>query len=307
MNTESLITELEIATEFTDAMQARDVPEKFFYWQPLAVQAWTALARDPAYDGMRRAWAAAALKTVPIVEHFGPKMSVVSLGAGDGSKDRLVIEALRGTARDVKYFPVDASQALLEIACSAAEDAEIEALGIKADISSPMHLLLASDAAESPRLFLMSGNTLGAFDPLDQIRHVAQCMKPGDRLVIDAELYPENTEVDDNQPLRTFAFAPLASVGVVPDDGELRFEWKRDERRRGLHLLARHFRAGRDLRITALPEELVIARGERIALNFQYMFTPEAFTALLTEHARLRILDQTSSTDGRLLIALCGR
>jgi len=55
---------------------------------------------------------------------------------------------------------VDASQALLEMACAGAEDDDCEALGIKADISSPMHLLLAADVSEAPRLFLMVGNTL---------------------------------------------------------------------------------------------------------------------------------------------------
>ena len=38
MNIEVLLTEAEIADEFAEAMEARDVPEKFFYWTPLSVR-----------------------------------------------------------------------------------------------------------------------------------------------------------------------------------------------------------------------------------------------------------------------------
>ena len=55
--------------------------------------------------------------------------------------------ALAAAGRDVKYYPVDASQQLLETACAGAEDDEIEALGIKADISSPMHMVLAPSSS----------------------------------------------------------------------------------------------------------------------------------------------------------------
>ena len=76
------------------------------------------------------------------------------------------------------YFPVDASQTMLEMACAGADDDDIETVGIKADISSPVHLVYAADAAEPPRLFIISGNTMGSFDPLAEIRYIAQCMKP---------------------------------------------------------------------------------------------------------------------------------
>ncbi len=92
-----------------------------------------------------------------------------------------MLKALRAAGREVKYYPVDASQTMLEIACAGAEDDDCEALGIKADISSPVHLLLAADVSEAPRLFLMCGNTLAGFDPIDQLRHAAECMHKGDR------------------------------------------------------------------------------------------------------------------------------
>ena len=40
----------------------------------------------------------------------------------DTTRDRILLRALKNAGKDVKYFPVDASQTLLEAASSGAED-----------------------------------------------------------------------------------------------------------------------------------------------------------------------------------------
>ncbi|HWB97528.1 MAG TPA: L-histidine N(alpha)-methyltransferase [Bryobacteraceae bacterium] len=306
MKIEVVLTESEIAQEFTESLEARDLPEKCFYWFPHSVDGWLALARDPMYEGLRQLWNAVPEIAKSSLEHLGPIAPVISFGAGDGSKDRPLLDALRASGRDREYFPIDASQSLLELACAAAEDADIETTGIKADISSPVHLVFASDAAESPKVFLMSGNSLGSFDPLEQIRHLAQCLQEGDRLIVDAEINDEGTIARHQQPaVERFAFAPLGSIGISPEDGEVKFDQKRDERRQGLFQTRRHFRALRDL--PAVASGVAIARGERIAMNFQYTYTADAFRWLLAEHARLKILQESASADGRFRVAVCAR
>src|SRR6266566_4116786 len=109
MNIEVLLTEAEIADEFAEAMEARDLPEKFFYWTPLSVRAWKELARN-ANDSLQQTWEALAAKAVDLTKSFGERVPVISFGAGDGTKDRLILKALRAAGREVKYFPVDASQ-----------------------------------------------------------------------------------------------------------------------------------------------------------------------------------------------------
>jgi hypothetical protein len=308
MKIEILLTETEIAQEFSESMEARDIPEKFFYWFPLSAQAWLSLARDPAYEDLRQCWELIAQRIDRVVKQFDGAVPTISFGAGDGLVDRLVLAALQKDKREVPYFPVDASQALLESACSAAEDQEIETLGIKADISSPVHLVLASDASESPKLFMVAGNTMGAFDPLDQIRHIAACMHEGDRLILDAEMHDDNAlERTGSKAMQNFAFAPLASIGITHEDGEVSFECKRDERHEGLYLVARRFRADRDLRATVSGKEIVMQRGERLAMNFHYLYTRQSFRWLLEEHGGLEILDEVVSPDGRFVVAVCSR
>src|SRR5579871_5289543 len=218
MKIEVVLTEAEIVQELSEALEARDLPEKFFYWSPLAVNAWMARSADAGFGGLRQAWEKLAAKAAWLLEPFGPPIQIISLGAGDGSTDRILLEAVRQSGREQKYFPVDASQSLLEMACAGAEDLDIETNGIKADISSPMHLVFASDAAESPKLLVLSGNTLGGFDPLDHLKQVAQCLHGEDRLIVDAEMYQTNGSAPAGDSLRHFAFAPLAALGIAADD-----------------------------------------------------------------------------------------
>lgn len=308
MNIEILLTEAEIAQEFKESMEARDLPEKFFYWFPLSVRAWRELAADGSFQGLRHTWDAVSAKIPELVKHFPAAVPVVSYGAGDGGCDRLLLQSLKRAGRDVRYFPVDASQTLLEIACAAAEDDEVEVTGIKADISSPVHLVLAADAAESPKLFLMGGTTLSGFDPLEQIKQIAQQLHEGDRLVLDAELFRDDSIAFSRHPrYLSFTFAPLASIGVTEEDGEVKFEINRDERHAGLHMITKRFHARKDLRISVSGSEIQMARGERIFMNFRYLFTPEAFRWLLEKKGGLKILEEVISPDGCFLTAVCSK
>jgi uncharacterized SAM-dependent methyltransferase len=302
MNIEVLLTETEIADELVESIEARDLPEKFFYWTPLSIQSWKALSTR-SEEAMRETWEGLAAKAADLTRAFIGTIPVISLGAGEGLKDREVLKALKTAGREAKYFPVDASQSLLEMACAGAEDDDCEALGIKADISSPMHLMLAADVSEAPRLYLMVGNTLGGFDPLDQIKHVATCVHKGDILIIDANIHAGAIEPSEEQ--KRFVFSPLAAAGVLPDDGALEFVAKPDDRLDGLHIVTRRFQAARDLTLRVAARDIPLARGERILLNFRYLFSQEAFRWLLTEHAGLRVVTEILSADGRFVTAVC--
>ena len=303
MKVEVLLTEAEIAHEFAESMQARDLPEKFFYWLPLSATAWLGNSAEAA-----NTWGVIGERITDITSHIEKTVPVISYGAGDGKRDMALLNKLARGGKDIQYFPVDASQTLLEMACAAAEDVDIEVTGIKADISSRMHLLLAADAAESPRLFLMAGNTLGGFDPLEQIKIIAESLRAGDRLVIDGALVNDNAlAAASSEAGRQFAFAPLSSIGVKEEEGELKFDQKSDARHEGLHLITKYFHALQDLRVTISGQEFTLARGERIFLNFRYLFTPEAFEWLLVEHGGLKILGREKNDAAGVITAVCSR
>ena len=308
MKIEVVLTEVDIAQEFTEAVQARDVPEKFFFWSPHSARAWLSLSDNPVlYGGLAGTWGSLAADARTLARNFSGRVPVISFGSGDGARDRMLMEGLKQAGAECHYFPVDASQSLLELACAGADDDDFETTGIKADISSPVHLVYAADAAEPPRLFISSGNTLGGFDPLAEIRYYAQCLRGGDYLIVDGEIYDENETMNrrENPAVRRFLAALLTGIGITPDDGEIRFDHKVDERHQGLHLITRSFRAGDDLSASAGGEQVPLERGERIGLNFQYVYSADSFRWLLREQGGLAIEKEYLSPDGRFLTALC--
>ena len=129
-------------------------------------------------------------------------------------------------------------------------------------------------------------------------------MKKGDLLIVDCRLHPSG-EVEPSEEKKRFVFAPLATMGVRPEDGDLEFSEKPDDRLEGLHILTRRFQASRDLELMAASRPLNLVRGERILLNFQYVCTAEAFRWLITEHAGLRIVGEIPSQDEQFLTAAC--
>ena len=108
MKIETLLTEAEISDEFAEAMEARDIPEKFFYWHPLAVRAWLALAQGIAYESRLDSWNLLVEDIDSISSHLESEAAMISLGAGDGAQDVALLKALKNVNVDVDYFPVDA-------------------------------------------------------------------------------------------------------------------------------------------------------------------------------------------------------
>ena len=152
MKVDVVLTEADIAQEFAEALEGRDLPEKFFYWFPRSAHAWAALTSDTAlYGGLWETWHEIARDAPALAKHIAGHVPVISFGAGDGARDRLLLEALKAAGRECVYSPVDASISILEMACAGGDDQDIETLGIKADISSPVHLVYAADAAEAMR------------------------------------------------------------------------------------------------------------------------------------------------------------
>jgi uncharacterized SAM-dependent methyltransferase len=306
----ALLTENALADEFVSAFHARRLPEKFFYWFPLSVRAWLALCSDGAYRNFVRSRSLIAGSGAELASLFpAAPLEVMSLGAGQGDKDLLLLQALRARGARAAYVPVDTSQALLEMACAGALAAGFPAQGIKADFTNPTHLAaLAAEPETPPRLMLLLGNTLGAFDPIAEAGELTRLLRPGDALLVDGEIYAGDATVAgyDNPLNRRFAWAPLNAVGIRESDGELVFAAADDSRLPGLHLIPKYFEAGRDVEARIGGEALRLARGERLAMNHSYKYAAESFLRILSD-AGLAASWQGRSDDDRFLMVLAVR
>jgi uncharacterized SAM-dependent methyltransferase len=305
----ALLTENALADEFVSSFKGRRLAEKFFYWFPLSVRAWLALCSDGAYRNFVRSRSLIARSAGELAGLLAPgPLEVLSLGSGQGDKDLILLQALGRHGARVSYVPVDTSQALLEMACGGALAAGLPAHGIKADFANPNHLpALAAEPETARRLVMLVGNTLGAFDPIAQARDLARLLRPGDLLLVDGELYAGETTLAgyDNPLNRRFAWAPLHAVGIRDEDGELVFEAQDDTRLPGLHLIPKHFRAGRPVEALLGGEALRLERGDRLDMNHSYKYAADSFIRILSD-AGLTARWQARSDDERFLMVLAG-
>ncbi|MDH4066000.1 MAG: L-histidine N(alpha)-methyltransferase [Acidobacteriota bacterium] len=308
LTTTVLLTEDQLAGDFLAALERRELPEKYFYWFPTSVRAWLSLCGDGAYRNYVRSHTLLQSRAPGVVAHL-PRgaITVISLGAGQGTKDLLVLDALRASGRDPQYVPVDASQSLLEMACAAALEAGVPCLGIKADMADARHLAAVRDLApRAPRLVMLIGNTLGAFDPLQMAGELERLLGPEDHLLVDGEIFSETGTLAgyDNPLNRQFAFGPLRGLGLVePEDGVLQFETSESDEHPGLYRVSKHFVPARDLTLSVAGETVRWAAGQRVEMNWSGKFSRETFLAILTE-AGLAPVVQEVSADERFVMVL---
>src|ERR1044071_8102489 len=96
MRVEVVLTEADIAQEFAEAVEARDRPEKFFFWSTGSAAEWAGLSQEAElYGGLWETWKEISAGAPELGKHFGGRVRVISFGAGDGSRDRLLMGALK--------------------------------------------------------------------------------------------------------------------------------------------------------------------------------------------------------------------
>ena len=303
-----LLSEDQIAQEFMDALERHDLPEKFFYWFPLSIRAWINLCGDGAYRNYVRSHSVLQNHAAEIVSMLPSEpIELISLGAGQGTKDFLIMEHLQKQGKYLNYRPVDASQGLLEIACQSAKDKNFACRGLKADLNNDSHLTeMQAILDEKPRLITMLGNTLGAFDPMKFASKLDNIMRPQDFLILDGELFNQTDTLAgyDNPINRQFAFGPLSSVGLSePNDGRLHIKTDVDNRQAGLYRIRKHFQASRDLKIMLAGETVQILSDTNIEMSWSYKYDRDALTGLITSSG-MQLAAEYLSTDKRFLTLL---
>lgn len=295
------LQEQEIARDLGQAFARRFLDERFFYWLPSSVQAWVELCSAPEYRNANRA--------LKLLEEAGPTLperwpgmnALCGVGCGEGSKDRVILDAYATAGFPLGYVAADFSQALIELALESAAPAARALRGVKLDVMRDPHL--ATLAAEGPSIYAVLGNTLGAFDPAKFPGRLRRILKPTDRVLFDGELFAgdETLRGYDNPANRRFAFAPLAGLGLTEKDGELRFELAPGVG--GLHEVSKHFVARRALEVHIGGTAISIAAGEKLRMSSSIKYADEAVLHSAIEAGGFHVERTWKSPDGRFVLA----
>jgi uncharacterized SAM-dependent methyltransferase len=297
---EILLGEQEIARDVAQAFARRFLDERFFYWLPSSVEAWVGLCSAPEYRNADRALKLLEEAAPEAARRWPGMKTLCGVGCGEGSKDRVLLEAWAAAGAPLAYLAADFSQALIELALESAAPAARALRGLKLDVLRDEHL--AALAAAEPCLYAVLGNTLGAFNPAAFPTRLRRILKPDDRVLFDGELFAgeETLRGYDNPSNRRFAFAPLAGLGLTDEDGELRFELTPG--RDGLHEVSKHFVARRDLRLHIGGATLPIAAGEKLRMSSSLKYAGEHALRSRVEAGGFRVEQSWRSPDGNFLL-----
>jgi L-histidine N-alpha-methyltransferase len=169
---------------------------KYFY-DARGSELFEAITRQPEYYVTRTETALLRAVLPELARTLGPRLHVVELGTGSGTKTRLLLAALD---RPVAYTAIEISEeALVEAADGLSRDfPEIEILPVCADFTQPVPLPEAERAAMRTLVFF-PGSTLGNFyedEAVELLSSMRQTMGPEGRALIGIDLVKDAATIE---------------------------------------------------------------------------------------------------------------
>ncbi len=307
LQTTALLQEREILDRTRKAFRDRQLPEEVFYWFPASVAAWTELCRSTEYRNANRAIEVLQSASLEIAEKMSGAHALCGLGCGEGTKDAILLQSINKVAkRPVRYVGADFSQALLELALEEAGRQGSPGSGFKCDLGNEQHLASVCAGAtahdDSPVIFTVLGNTLGAFGAQTFPSLLRRQIRSKDWFVFDGEIFSDETLGGyDNPTNRRFAWGPLSGVGITEDDGKLEFATALASD--GLFAVTKHFVATRDIRVNLGGEMIAIASGEKLRMSSSIKYQGESVLLKCVSRAGFQIESKWKSKDRRFVLA----
>jgi hypothetical protein len=232
-----------------DLRAARMLSTLYSYIAESGFRHWIDLTNDPQYsfyrESLRFFTTSAEDVAREITRSIGTKaVDFISLGPGDGRKDRELLTALllRTRVADLYYYPVDVNSNMIAAAARAILTDEIlranlRIKGIATDFTRLAMFKPIYQFRAVPNVISLLGNTLGNMDNerrfLDQLFESA--MLEGDILLLEVKTRPapgrqqilssdaSRDALGNIELNKRFDFGPLEIIGVAFDDSMLSY------------------------------------------------------------------------------------
>ena len=308
-----------VRLDLLESLRLRKINHKFHYDSLKQTQKWLALHQvyapsrtDPDCAGVYQQSFAA------VARHLAPgSVHLIGLGCGGGQKDTTLLRLLRNSNRELFYTPSDVSVAMVLVARQAALAVvrESNCFPLVCDLATAQALPELLDKVgpgsrsvkgfqptEVPaveRLFTFFG-MMPNFEPEIILPRLASVMRPGDHLLLSANLAPGRDysagvervlPLYDNDLTRDWLMMFLLDLGIERMDGELRFAIEDQSAPVQLKRIAAHFHFIRDRLIEVDSQRFQFSPGESIRLFFSYRHTPAHVRSLLDQYG-LKVFDE---------------
>ena len=289
MNKVELRKPAEIEEYLRRNLEQRKLPDCFLYVGNGGAENWLDLERSDGFQVASRLTQLLETHASTIADLMPVDGDLVSIGVGDGQKERLLLEALLPDWR-AQYVAVDVSSNLVDAALNTVADFDIDAQGVVAFCEDLPEL---HDFWHSPVTLCLLGNNFCNYHPDDLLERVSAELSPEDLFLFDAHLRPQIPDGEEEWHRRVedaygsernarFNIWPLVEHGMAPEACRFDIGLVRAETPMGMT-----YRTQKSIHVLK-PGKLVfndgdfqLDAGEEVEMGFTYKYTFEHLRGLL--------------------------
>src|SRR5262245_20433880 len=286
ITTRSLIAEFASDVRRDLALDPKQLQSKYLY-DALGSSLFEAICRLPSYPITRAEHRLLVGHAADVVEALGaPRATIVELGCGSGEKLVVLAEAMHQAGGSARVHLIDvSSQALEQTEQRLNGLRHFSVVGHQFTYEEGLRRAAAARDDDRPMLVLLLGSNIGNFDApaaLDFLRRIRLALRPGDLLLLGADLVKPERELllAYADPLGvTAAFNKNLLVRINRElNGDFHLDlfehvaiWNTVEQRIEMHLESRRDQV---VHIPAARTVVSFARGERIWTESSYKYEP---------------------------------
>jgi uncharacterized SAM-dependent methyltransferase len=296
-----IIREEDIEKKLHESLKKHELPDYLLYAGTYGAKNWLKLAGSEAFPVARQLKALLEKNIASIVRFIPTGMSLVSVGVGSGDKEKILLEEMvnknltEETASgrvSIRYYPIDISSQLVDIALEKVRDLHVEKKGIVGCIEEAA---LLKEHWRLPVLFCLLGNTFCNYEPEFILKLVYENLEQGDLFLFDASLLPIQGSGEEARSARKsvlgtyasrenalFNMYPLLYYGMDPEDFDFELLLGLVDSRIGaVYRTRKSLNILKDSQINTKTETIYFKEGDVIRMGFTYKYTLEQITAFL--------------------------
>jgi uncharacterized SAM-dependent methyltransferase len=283
-----LITKEDLDAKFITCLKQRWMPDYFLYLGKTGVKNWLDLEKSPEFTIASGLTGLLCSNVQKLVDFLPPLIDIVSIGVGDGSKEKLILEEVI-KQRKARYFPVDISSPMVDEAFKKAANVGIEITGIVAFFEDLTHI---KKYWKSPIILCMLGNNICNYHPDDLLSLICKELEKGDYFLFDCHLF--SSQQDRGAHWRKtfskayhselniqFNLGPLIERGIDREDCSFKLDLINVKTPFGeTYRTEKFIEILKNSKIAVGDSEITLHAGDVINMGFTYKYT----AAQIEEH-----------------------
>ena len=287
-----LISRDELEARLQACLEQRQMPDYFLYLGDSGVKSWLTLSSSHEFPIAARLTELLRQSLPSIVRHLTARLDIVSIGVGNGEKERILLEAL-GPWCTPTYYAVDVSSEMVDAALNTVADMDVTKTGLVALFDD---LELLRQFWRPPVLLCLLGNNFCNYEPDDALEIVYQQLESDDLFLFDCHLLPNRRESkmlgieQVEQAYRSksnihFNIDPLVRRGLNLNNCVFHLDLLPTETSVGtVYRTSKWLHFLKDSVISCGPNKVTLSAGDTVRLGFTYKYTCSQVRRYLRRH-----------------------